>query len=389
MTSGWTDFAYSPFQRLFVGDAVNSDSSVIYHCDDGFELDGPDTNYCLNGNWKENPPQCRPYCFLNHLTLLPFYTSNCSRHGINAKCSPRTRPGTIADTDCYIYSDSTEPATISQKSTCGKDGHWSPKPTSCLPACGQSQAWRNGTHSPWNVELECQLAIYTTTYHGTILSPRIIISYFGNNLYQYKASNWQAIVGGVHPTVDAYRAHTYDVESIRYNASNIKDDLDVGIGEKTDFLASIVLFVLKTPIEFHDGIAPLCLYPNGDYDLNAGTEGLIEVARKTRATDDVYFQNSLRIIPKSVCEQVVKSENSPEIWDQYSPFDVICIEKPTASNCSCRRGTGWVIPVDRNGHTTYYLGGVVKDIGPPMASIIEIEPYTQWIVSIMKEVERW
>lgn len=60
--NGWIEFvgpvprANRP--RASIGIQVNSFTPVIYHCQDGLVLNGPETNICFNGNWMYAVPDC-------------------------------------------------------------------------------------------------------------------------------------------------------------------------------------------------------------------------------------------------------------------------------------------------------------------------------------------
>lgn len=254
LLNGWVDFAYSPFQTLLPGDAVNSGSSVIYHCNDNFMLIGRDTNFCENGVWDHDPPRCFSNCSLDVLDPLLILDYSCNQNGKDISCSNRLEIGSTLRINCPDTETTTSIAYF-RDSTCEWDGKWSPKPTSCKSPCVENSI-------PWKVYIfDGQ---YTRRCLGTILKPNVILAtvycfwnettYRQNDLTAYQI----AIAAGNYTNWWEFTKF-FEIESIIY-------DVNYKLTGRKQDTVNPAFAVLKHPLEYNGNIIPICIFPNNDYE---------------------------------------------------------------------------------------------------------------------------
>lgn len=292
LKNGYIDFAYSPFQRLFLGDAVNSGSSVVYHCDDDFELVGSDRNFCADGIWNQEPPRCVSNCSLNVLDEILHLDYNCAINGSNIPCSDHAQPGTILQVNCSNII-ATEPT----QAICESDGEWAPGPklTTCISSCGKDA-------TPWEVD------IYdgrnSRRCNSKILTPKVTLAsaYCFWNVTTNQVDDffdYRAVVGEAYQLDDS--TNTYLLDNLVYDASYKLT------GSSADVFAFALAF-LKRSIQFEGRIIPSCLYQGSDYEnvLRYGVSGYIpELTTYTNYTSNqvvetriLYSQYKDWVVPK-------------------------------------------------------------------------------------------
>lgn len=114
---------------------MESISQVKYRCHENHLTDGADGNFCFQGKWRFEVPDCEPFCSTQVISGVSIQASNCYIGDNDVRCTDAARPGTIARINCRVRYEL--PGTKQQILTCGENGLWSPPPQLCTPICGE------------------------------------------------------------------------------------------------------------------------------------------------------------------------------------------------------------------------------------------------------------
>lgn len=60
--NGWVGDASEPHDKLSRGEIIKSKESINYKCIADYFIDGPSTNDCFQGQWRNSMPKCEPMC---------------------------------------------------------------------------------------------------------------------------------------------------------------------------------------------------------------------------------------------------------------------------------------------------------------------------------------
>lgn len=120
-------------------------SAVQYKCStnhllvnrNGLIVGDTSPNYCIDGVWTHQVPECKPFCSTRAIKGITIKASECSVNDRPVSCVEPIRPATVAIIKCADYYHYPNSQTITQQSlTCREDGRWSPEPVACSPTCG-------------------------------------------------------------------------------------------------------------------------------------------------------------------------------------------------------------------------------------------------------------
>lgn len=134
--NGWVEYAFPPNDKLGPGEFVNSGTIVNFKCLVNHIIEGPTANFCFQGKWKDQVPDCKPRCSTKAISGISITPTACYLNDIEVRCSEPAQPGTIARINCRDRYERQSTAK-QQVINCGDDGIWSPLPETCSPICGE------------------------------------------------------------------------------------------------------------------------------------------------------------------------------------------------------------------------------------------------------------
>lgn len=165
---------------------MNSITTVNYKCLENHLIEGVTANFCFQGAWRSEVPDCQPRCSTKAITGISIVATSCFLNDVDVSCSEPAKPGTIARVNCrdrYERQSGSKQQIIS----CGDDGIWSPLPDTCSPICGEEapegtpyvvggfQASINEV--PWHAGLyKFDGTKYSLQCGATILNARVVLS---------------------------------------------------------------------------------------------------------------------------------------------------------------------------------------------------------------------
>lgn len=103
--NGWIEYESADREKISYGEAVPMLTQVRYRCSENHLVDGPELNFCFNGEWKDNVPECQPFCSTKVITGVSIQATNCYLNDEKVRCNEPARPGTIAHIDCKTRYD--------------------------------------------------------------------------------------------------------------------------------------------------------------------------------------------------------------------------------------------------------------------------------------------
>lgn len=268
--NGWIESAAPPFERFSPGEYVNPFSVVNFKCLERHIIEGPTASFCTQSKWTNEVPNCEPRCSTKDITGISIIPSSCFLNDKEVRCSEPAKPGTIARINCRERYERGSNAR-QQIITCDDNGVWSPLPEVCTPICGEEAP--SGTpyviggfkteigNVPWHA------GIYRDNGGGrfdlqcgaTILNARVVISamhcfWDRSEGKPLDVSSFRIAVGKEKLDYDAIenqRDQKFEIERIFH---------DPGYSDSTsNYVADIVLIILKTPIQFESYITPVCI----------------------------------------------------------------------------------------------------------------------------------
>lgn len=183
--NGWIEYRSEPKEKLSFGDYVEPFSLVSYNCSRNHLIDGPPTNFCFRGQWKDAVPDCKPKCSTKAISGVSILAKECTLNDAPVSCSQPSEPGTIAHIHCRDRYFGSKQQIIA----CDEDGTWTPSPEPCSPICGEEApigtpfviGGFNATISqvPWHIgiyQFVEALSTYNLVCGGTIANARVVIS---------------------------------------------------------------------------------------------------------------------------------------------------------------------------------------------------------------------
>lgn len=267
------EYTAPPHQKLSYGDAVPSITGVRYRCNENHLVDKEDNNFCFNGEWKNDVPDCQPFCSTKVITGVSIQATSCHLNDAEVRCSEPARPGTTARINCRNRYEM--PGARQQILSCDENGNWSPQPQVCTPICGEEAPIgtpyivggfeTNITKVPWHVGIykSNDAGGFVLQCGGTIVNARVVISAmhcFWDRLEDkpFSVGEFRIVAGKFKRDYNAdenLKTQIFSVDKIHY--------VD-GYSDITGLYASdIAILVLNTFIEFKTHISPICM----DYDL--------------------------------------------------------------------------------------------------------------------------
>lgn len=378
--NGWISHLGDPNTRLYPNDAVPSFGAVNYRCIDNYLLENrngevigdTDTNYCVNGVWRNPIPHCKPFCSTKSITGVTINRPDCSYNSRVVSCLDPPRPGTVAKIGCALLYESVVGNGI-QLLTCGKDGRWSPAPTACTHKCGEEAPkgtpyvvggrLANITQVPWHVgvyQLNNKQNGYEIACGGTIINAQVVITAmhcFWNAVYNepYDASFFRVAAGKSFTdfiAAESLRQEQFQVKEILYVKDKYRDFLN-------NFLADVALAILDRPIEFHVGISPICMPYHLEQEekfLRPNLIGTVAGYGLTSNNGQVSKQLKtieLPIVDRGECKRETQLElTSDKFCAGYLNLNI--------GVCSGDSGGGLVFPQTVNGKKKYFLRGIVS-----------------------------
>lgn len=183
---GWIEDPSEPHDKLSPGEIINSFESVNYKCMADYFIEGPTTNVCFQGEWRNPIPDCQPTCSTKAISGVSIVAIGCFLNDVEVSCSDSARPGTFVHMNCQDRYERQSGAKL-QIVKCGAGGVWTPLPDVCTPICGEEAPEGTpyivgGFHTsinevPWHVGIYKWFANgYTFLCGGTIINARVVIS---------------------------------------------------------------------------------------------------------------------------------------------------------------------------------------------------------------------
>ncbi|XP_055325237.1 modular serine protease-like isoform X1 [Sitodiplosis mosellana] len=371
--NGWIEYASEPNDKLSPGEFVNSVTTVNYKCLQNHIIEGPTANFCFQGRWRAEIPDCRPRCSTKAITGISIVATSCFLNDVEVRCSEPAEPGTIARVNCRDRYERSS-ASKQQIITCGDDGIWTPLPEPCSPICGEEAP--EGT--PYVVG-GFQASINEVPWHAGIYK-------FNGNAYSLQCGativNARVVVSAMHCFWDPSEAKPYDLSQFRVAVGKEKLGFDAIENQKEqkfeverifyepgynhatgNYASDIVLIVLKNTIEFKSYITPICIPYGLTYDdrvVPAGWRGRVAGWGKTAsggAPSEFLKIVELPTIDRAQC----LAESDIGFRPQITP-DKFCAGhlNSNVSVCQGDSGGGLVFSSLENNRKKWYLRGIVS-----------------------------
>lgn len=363
-------------QRLSINDIVENFGQIEYACIENEYIIGEARNFCNNGKWLNEVPECQPRCNPSAISSITFLAScftsvNGTENGI--RCTELAQPGTIARITCkYGYE---RPNAQIQTITCDVDGRWFPLPNQCTQICGEEAAEGQpfivgGVDAdikkvPWHVGIY-QRYRDTSEFHqqcgGTIISPKVIITAahcFWNRLENklYPVSDYRVAAGKYYRDLNDPRENN-TFQSLNVNNVHVVsgyNDVD-GL-----FANDIAVVIVNNFIEFKANVAPACVeeYKYDEKIIAPDSTGRVAgwgLVQSSGKPSDTLKQVDLPVIQRHQCLQSLDSN-----FRAFFTSDKFCAGHLTGVGvCQGDSGGGLVFPKVINDRKVYYLRGIVS-----------------------------
>lgn len=370
--NGWIELSTTPNVKLPLGTVVNPFIKVEYRCLENHGLVGVHQNFCFNG-WRFAVPTCRPVCSTDMLDGVSIAAVSCLSDGQDTVCEKIARPGTVARIKCRQgYEMPGFPDT--QHATCDENGRWTPMPQICIATCGEESPSvspyivggieTNITAAPWHAIIYKQHntgPVYQCG--GTIINARLIITAI-NCLWDRvtdKVANESLFLIAVGKTrsdydgVEDLKPQFCGVERIYYDS----DYQDL----RGRFLADIAFIVLKVMVQFRMHIVPICIpfgLPEDVKVLPVGEVGRLagwgDTRRDGRRPSPMLKIIEVPAVSKAEC--IERMRNTTIVTS-----DTLCAGHLNGGvgACASDAGGGLVFPRMADGHTKFYLRGILSN----------------------------
>lgn len=356
---------------MSTGEFVPSLTQIVYKCLQNHVAKGATTNICIDGKWRDEAPDCNPFCNATAITGVSFFPISCKLNDVERRCGKPAEPGTIVRINCRDRYERHIQAK-QQVVACGDDGLWASLPVPCTPICGEP-ASIDKPHStprvPWHV------AIYKRNGDnddfrcgGTIINERVIVSAmscFWNPTENkpFDVSEFRVIAGK-----DQYDSNTHeDFATKTLEIENIFGDLSYN-GASANYTADIVIIVLKSYIEFDSHIGPICvtygstmesrMSPVSKHSRVAGW-GL---TRANGSTGPGRLGEHLKMVELESIDRQKCIDGTDSAFRSRVTSDKFCAGYADSdiSVCPSDSGGGLVLPSHERKRTVYYLRGVAS-----------------------------
>ena len=142
----------------------------------------------------------------------------------------------------------------------------------------------------------------------------------------------------------------------------------------------IALIRFDSPIEFNDGVVPICL-PASDIDLTGREAILVGWGAFEDGQSEVLREVNLQILSKSDCESKLPNPGSYSL-----PSKLVCAHgahEPEANKDGCRRDFGGPLTIDENGQHVIIIGvlswGVAGRCSQYPSMYTSVSSFIDWI----------
>lgn len=376
--------------RLSVNARVENFAHIKYTCIENHHVIGESMNFCLSGKWLNPMPECQPRCSASVITSITFlascYLKNNNRDSV-VRCTDPAVPGTKAHIICkYGYENQRTPE---QMVTCENDGRWSPLPTECAQICGERAAegtplifggeYVNIIKVPWHVGIYKQNSEdsdFIQQCGGTIINSKVVISaahcFWNRQSNKLNSETLYRVVAGKY-----YRAFNDPRENNTYQTVGIEKIIiaEGYIDYEGLFSGDIAILILNNYLEYKINVAPICItnYKFDEKIVPPGTSGLVAgwgLVSSGGDPSDRLKQVELPVIQREQCLKAVDQSFRP-----FLTSDKFCAGLLTGVGvCVGDSGGGLVFSKTINGHTVYYLRGIVS-IGHNKDGSCDIDKY--------------
>lgn len=364
----------APDVELHSDEKVEPFASVTYQCGKKYSLVGNNTNFCIDGNWVNNLPECKKFCSAVTISGISIKTA-CEFDGTSIPCSDNLIPGTIARLTCQFGYKKPQD-TVQDVLVCEDTGNWDYYAFRCEQVCGTEAAEgvsyvvggtkTNITKVPWHAALFNNVkekGRFTQMCGGTILSAKVVISaahcfWDSTEGRFFDAHHFAVGVGKYYRDYYAHepiKAQLLSVAEIHHKPEYT--DID-GL-----YFSDIALLILKEYIVFKSYVKPICL----DYDLEyneltvpSGWVG--RVAGWGLESSHGKSSEELKVIELPAIDYHLCKNSSSTEFRPYITGDKFCAGYTNSglSVCEGDSGGGLVFPKDIGGTTTYFLRGIVS-----------------------------
>ncbi|XP_055851780.1 modular serine protease-like isoform X2 [Episyrphus balteatus] len=258
----------NPEYELKAGEIIPNNQIIKYKCQQGFNREGGEFNFCSNGTWLSSiHPVCTRYCPHEVLHGITFNVV-CKRNSVTVSCDDRITPGTVAIVSCpnkYRIPD----INPTQRLVCTENGEWDYQPFRCEPICGDELVPSvpfltnadntNITAVPWHVGVYFnQNGRFKHHCGGTIISAKVIISAahcFWDSESQNTYDKSFYLIGAGKYFRDYYKNERKAQFS---NISQIAVPEEYS-GADSKFQADIAVIIVNNPLIFSEFISPICI----------------------------------------------------------------------------------------------------------------------------------
>lgn len=382
-----------PHTQLNVGESVERFTQINYRCSANHAIDGPDINYCFNGQWRFSMPNCRPLCSTDTLNQVSYRLVNCVLNATDVPCDIAMRPGTMARVTCGLRYELLDSELNTQITVCNASGQWSPPPRTCNAICGEESpqgvpfivggADATIAQAPWHAN------IYKRDNETSVTAPRFIC---GGTI-----ANARVIITAIHCLYDRFNDNVYSaslfvvgvgkstyefatIENLKPQFSNVERiyyDSDYHDAE-ANFQADIAIIVLKSVIEFRSHIAPICLPFGLSFDEKAAPVGQMGRLAGFGLTEPNGKQSeTLKIIEMPVVSRSDCLKHLPNNSRRIVTPDKFCAGFADAGIAPCLgdSGGGFVIKETVRGREKFFLRGILSG-GPNKDGSCHVDTYT-------------
>ncbi|XP_029345047.1 uncharacterized protein LOC100574854 isoform X3 [Acyrthosiphon pisum] len=382
------------------GKLINLHRTVIEKCEQGYYKAHPiGFRFCQGkGKWLSNTEKL---CFKMCPPLISDSLDiKCSHNSKYANCSNLSIPDTIATASCKPFYT----ALISQEDTqlelnCQANGLWNKQLNRCNPICGRvyiiNQVLINngkkalvGT-APWNVgiyQLNKKKTNYNLICGGSIIAPNLVIS--AAHCFWKKAmlSKKISITDGLYKiAVGKYDRNFTIIDNEFTQIINVETiHLKEGYYGPTGFHAEdIAIIVLENLVSFSNGVSPVCIDWNGEYNVANGDQGKIVGWGKTEKgiSSPILLEASLPYIDHSTCRDMYTNG-----FELFMTVDKFCAGSTLGNGADFADSGAGISFLHSN---SYFLTGMlnmrIADSNSAIAGFLDIRFYIQWIRGILNK----
>ncbi|XP_029344850.1 modular serine protease-like [Acyrthosiphon pisum] len=376
------------------GTLINNKLTVIENCEVGYHKAYTYSfRYCLgSGKWLSNFDKlCFKMCPPLESESLDI---KCSHNCKYANCSNFSMPDTIAIPSCkptYIAPNGQDHTPL--ELLCQSNGKWNKQLYSCNPYCGrvyiQNQVLiENGEialvgTAPWNVgiyQLNQKNYNYDMICGGSIIAPNLVVTAAHCFWQKGMLSKIISINDGLFKiAVGKYDRNFTTIDNdftqiINVKIIYLKDGYFGPTGYHTE---DIAIIVLQDTVSFSNGVAPVCIDWNGNYNVVNGVRGKIVGWGVTEKgiTSPILLEASLPYIDHISCRNMYTNG-----FELFVTVDKFCAGSALGQGLGRGdSGAGLCFLHSKS----YFLTGVVSIKDPTsnnsIAVLTEIKYHIQWI----------